>query len=116
MTEQTTKPKVSAKPKTATKSKAATTLTETASRFSMPFAIPTLDLSKVDLSKVDLSKVDLPRVDLSRFDPRELDVQALASTAKDAAVSAKSKATAVSNDVRKNITHTVTLVREAVGI
>ena len=106
MTEQTTSPKATAKPKTAIKSKAATTTNETASRFSLPFAVPTFDLPKVDLSKVDLS----------RFDPRELDVQALASTAKDAAVSAKSKATAVSNDVRKNITHTVTLVREAVGI
>lgn len=105
MTEQTTNPKATVKPKAATKSKTATTAKETA-RFSLPFAVPTFDLPKVDLSKVDLSK----------FDPRELDVHALASTAKDAAVSAKRKATAVSNDVRKNITHTVTLVREAVGI
>ena len=95
MTEQTTNPKASAKSKTATTAK------ETASRFSMPFAVPTFDL---------------PKVDLSRFDPRELDVNALASTAKGAAVTAKSKATAVSIDVRKNIAHTVTLLREAVGI
>ena len=102
----TTNPKASTKAKTATKPKAATTTEETTSRFSLPFEVPTFALSKVDLSKVDLS----------RFDPRELDVNALASTAKDAAVTAKSKATAVSNDVRKNITHTVTLIREAVGI
>lgn len=112
MTEQTTNPKAAIKPKSATKPKsaskpkAATKAKETASRFSLPFEVPTFALSKVDLSKVDLS----------RFDPRELDVNALASTAKDAAVTAKSKATAVSNDVRKNITHAVTLVREAVGI
>jgi len=112
MTEQTTNPKATTKskattkPKATTKSKAATAAKETASRFSLPFAVPTFDLPKVDLSKVDLS----------RFDPRELDVNALASTAKDAAVSAKSKATNVSIDVRKNITHTVTLLREAVGI
>jgi hypothetical protein len=111
MTEQTTNPKASTKPKTATKPKAATTAKETAPRFSLPFAVP-----KVDLSKVDLSKVDLSKVDLSRFDPREIDVNALASTAKGAAVTAKSKATAVSIDVRKNIAHTVTLLREAVGI
>jgi hypothetical protein len=60
--------------------------------------------------------MELPKVDLARFDPRELDVNALAATAKDAAVSAKDKATALSSDVRRNITHTVTLVREAVGI
>ena len=106
MTEQTTNPKETAKPKTATKPKAVTTAKSTAPRFSLPFAVPTFDLPKVDLSKVDLS----------RFDPRELNVNALASTAKDAAMSARSKATAVSNDVRKNFTHTVTLVREAVGL
>lgn len=106
MTEQTTNPKETAKPKTATKPKAATTAKATAPRFSLPFAVPTFDLPKVDL----------PKVDLSRFDPRELDVNALASTAKGAAVTAKSKATAVSIDVRKNIAHTVTLLREAVGI
>ena len=60
--------------------------------------------------------MDLPKVDFARLDPRELDVNALAASAKGAAASAKDKATAVSSDVRKNITHTVTLVREAVGI
>jgi hypothetical protein len=103
MTERTTPKKapvkrVPAKPKTKVE---APKVTKPEVWFTIP-AVDRLGLSKVDVPKFELPKVDLPKVP-------DVDVRALAEQARD-------RAQATATDVRKNVSHTVTLFREAVGV
>ena len=83
------------------------------------FDLPKFDLPKFDLPKVDLSKFDLPKFDLPKFDRPQVDFTALndlAGVVKNAASDSVLAATQTATKVRNSATHTVTLVREAVGV
>jgi hypothetical protein len=73
------------------------------------FDLPKFELPKFDLSKVDFLKVDLPKVDLSAF-------TGVADSVKTAASDTMLTATQTATKVRNSASHTVTLVREAVGV
>jgi hypothetical protein len=83
------------------------------------FDLPKFDLPKFDLPKFDLSKFDLPKFDLPKFDRPQVDFTALndlAGVVKNAASDSVLAATQTATKVRNSATHTVTLVREAVGV
>ena len=69
-----------------------------------------MDLPKFDLPKFDLPKVDLPKFELPKFDlPKLPDVPAWVGDAR-----ARAHGRAVS--AKDTVSHTVTLIREAVGV
>lgn len=81
--------------------------------------VPKFDLPKFDLPKFDLPKFDLPKFDLPKFDRPQVDFTALndlAGVVKNAASDSVLAATQTATKVRNSATHTVTLVREAVGV
>jgi hypothetical protein len=81
--------------------------------------VPKFDLPKFDLPKFDLSKFDLSKFDLPKFDRPQVDFTALndlAGVVKNAASDSVLAATQTATKVRNSATHTVTLVREAVGV
>jgi hypothetical protein len=83
------------------------------------FDLPKFDLPKFDLPKFDLPKFDLPKFDLPKFDRPQVDFTALndlAGVVKNAASDSVLAATQTATKVRNSATHTVTLVREAVGV
>ena len=83
------------------------------------FDLPKFDLPKFDLPKFDLPKFDLPKFDLHKFDRPQVDFTALndlAGVVKNAASDSVLAATQTATKVRNSATHTVTLVREAVGV
>jgi hypothetical protein len=83
------------------------------------FDLSKFDLSKFDLPKFDLPKFDLPKFDLPKFDRPQVDFTALndlAGVVKNAASDSVLAATQTVTKVRNSATHTVTLVREAVGV
>ena len=83
------------------------------------FDLSKFDLSKFDLPKFDLPKLDLPKFDLPKFDRPQVDFTALndlAGVVKNAASDSVLAATQTATKVRNSATHTVTLVREAVGV
>ncbi|MFM8350821.1 MAG: hypothetical protein ACKN9D_07095 [Actinomycetales bacterium] len=71
--------------------------------------VPTVDLAKFDASKLDLPKIDLAKIDFAKFDPSSIDVPALAADARE-------RLAAAGEDVRRGVTSTVTLIREAVRL
>lgn len=71
--------------------------------------VPTVDLAKFDSSKLDLPKIDLAKLDLGKLDPSSIDVPALAADARQRLVAA-------GEDVRRGVSSTVTLIREAVRL
>jgi hypothetical protein len=71
-------------------------------RLGIPQVSVPKDLTKIELPKFELPKVDLPKVS-------DVDVRAFAEQARD-------RAHATATDVRKNVSHTVTLLREVVGV
>ena len=88
-----------------------------------------VDLPKIDLPKIDLPKIDLPKFDLPKFDLPKIDLPTLnmpavhmdgVNTAIDAVKSAAkdgyTSATEAATKVRNGAGHTVTLVREAIGV
>jgi len=79
------------------------------------FPIPSFDLPKLDLPKLDLPKVDLPRIDLPKV-PVPAQVSSLADRGATFVQDSVKSAHETAGSVRKNITTTVVLVREAVGI
>lgn len=83
------------------------------------FDLPKFDLPKFDLPRFDLPKFDLPKFDLPKFDRPQVDFTALndlAGVVKNAASDSVLAATQTATKVRNSATHTVTLVREAVGV
>lgn len=83
------------------------------------FDLPKFDLPKFDLPKFDLPKFDLPKFELPKFERPQVDFTALndlAGVVKNAASDSVLAATQTATKVRNSATHTVTLVREAVGV
>ena len=79
-------------------------------KFDMPkFDMPKFEFPKVELPKVELPKVELPKVDFSSLN-------GVAETVKTAASDTVLTASQAATKVRNSAAHTVTLVREAVGI
>ena len=91
--------------------------------------LPKIDLPKIDLPKIDLPKFDLPKIDLPKVDVPTLNIPTLnmpavhmdgVNTAIDAVKSAAkdgyTSATEAATKVRNGAGHTVTLVREAIGV
>jgi len=81
--------------------------------------LPKIDLPKIDLPKIDLPKINLPKIDLPtlnmpavHMDGVNTAIDAVKSAAKDGYTSATEAAT----KVRNGAGHTVTLVREAIGV
>ncbi|NQW32845.1 MAG: hypothetical protein HQ468_08980 [Actinomycetales bacterium] len=83
-----------------------------------------VDLPKIDLPKIDLPKIDLPKINLPKIDMPTLNMPAVhmdgVNTAIDAVKSAAkdgyTSATEAATKVRNGAGHTVTLVREAIGV
>ena len=73
-----------------------------------------VDLPKIDLPKFDLPKIDLPTLNMPavHMDGVNTAIDAVKSAAKDGYTSATEAAT----NVRNGAGHTVTLVREAIGV
>jgi len=76
--------------------------------------VPTVDLakfdaSKLDLPKIDFAKIDFAKIDFAKLDPTTLDVPALAADA-------RQRLAAAGEDVRRSVSSTVTLIREAVRL
>ena len=83
-----------------------------------------VDLPKIDLPKIDLPKINLPKVDVPTLNMPTLNMPAVhmdgVNTAIDAVKSAAkdgyTTATEAATKVRNGAGHTVTLVREAIGV
>ena len=83
-----------------------------------------VDLPKIDLPKIDLPKINLPKVDVPTLNIPTLNMPAVhmdgVNTAIDAVKSAAkdgyTSATEAATKVRNGAGHTVTLVREAIGV
>ena len=83
-----------------------------------------VDLPKIDLPKIDLPKINLPKVDMPTLNMPTLNMPAVhmdgVNTAIDAVKSAAkdgyTSATEAATKVRNGAGHTVTLVREAIGV
>ncbi|MGB4324309.1 MAG: hypothetical protein WBJ33_03530 [Candidatus Nanopelagicales bacterium] len=73
------------------------------------FELPKVEMPKVEMPKFELPKVEFPKVDVTAFNE-------VASTVKTAASDSMLAATQAANKVRNSAAHTVTLVREAVGV
>jgi hypothetical protein len=86
--------------------------------------LPKIDLPKIDLPKIDLPKINLPKVDVPTLNIPTLNMPAVhmdgVNTAIDAVKSAAkdgyTSATEAATKVRNGAGHTVTLVREAIGV
>ncbi len=86
--------------------------------------LPKIDLPKIDLPKIDLPKINLPKVDVPTLNMPTLNMPAVhmdgVNTAIDAVKSAAkdgyTSATEAATKVRNGAGHTVTLVREAIGV
>jgi hypothetical protein len=87
-----------------------------APKFDVPkFELPNIELPKFDIPKVDIPAVELPKVDLPKVEVPE-QVSALADRGVTFVQDSVKSAHQTADSVRKNITTTVVLVREAVGI
>ncbi len=76
--------------------------------------VPTVDLAKFDIAKLDLaqfdiSKIDISKIDIAKLDPTAIDLQAIA-------VDARQRLATASEDVRRGVSSTVTMIREAVRL
>ena len=79
--------------------------------------LPKVDLPKFDMPKFDFSKVELPKVELPKVDFSSLNgLNGIAETVKTAASDTVLTASQAATKVRNSAAHTVTLVREAVGL
>ena len=76
--------------------------------------LPKIDLPKIDLPKINLPKVDVPTLNMPavHMDGVNTAIDAVKSAAKDGYTTATEAAT----KVRNGAGHTVTLVREAIGV
>lgn len=100
---------------TATTRKAA----ETAKASSSHFTLPGVDLPKFDLPKFEVPKFEVPKFEVPKFDRSTL--SELAAKVHVPAVGAwageaRTRAHDTAASVKGGVTHTVTLLREAVGV
>ncbi len=96
---------------TSTAKAAADKATSVFGGFSLPaFSIPKVDLPKIDVPNFDLPKVELPKVDVPDS------VASIADRGSAFVQDSVRSAHQTADSVRKNISQTVVLVREAVGI
>ena len=73
----------------------------------------------VDLPKIDLPRIDLPRIDLPTFNIPAIHMDGVNSAigaVKSAANDGYTTATEAATKVRNSAGHTITLVREAIGV
>lgn len=99
-----------------------TTTTNTTKFFGVQ--VPKVELPKIELPKVDLPKFDMPKFDMPKFDFPKVELpkvdfsslNGVAETVKTAASDTVLTASQAATKVRNSATHTVTLVREAVGL
>ncbi|MGB4734290.1 MAG: hypothetical protein WBH19_07965 [Candidatus Nanopelagicales bacterium] len=73
----------------------------------------------VDLPKIDLPKIDLPKIDLPTFNIPAIHMDGVNSAigaVKSAANDGYTTATEAATKVRNSAGHTITLVREAIGV
>ena len=68
-----------------------------------------VDLPKIDLPKIDLPKIDLPTLNMNG-------VNTAIDAAKSAAKDGYTTATEAATKIRNSASHTLTLVREAIGV
>jgi hypothetical protein len=66
-------------------------------------------MPKVEMPKLEMPKFEMPKVDMSRAKLPEVDVVAMTNQAKD-------RVTVTAKSVRGNVSHTIDLIREAVGV
>lgn len=71
--------------------------------------VPTVDLAKFDIAKLDLAQFDISKIDIAKLDPTAIDLQAIA-------VDARQRLATASEDVRRGVSSTVTMIREAVRL
>lgn len=76
--------------------------------------IPKVELPKFELPKFDIPKFEFPKVELPKVDFSSLNN--VAETVRTAASDTVLTATQTATKVRNSASHTVTLVREAVGV
>ena len=80
-------------------------------KFDLPkFERPKFDLPKFDLPKVQFPKVELPKVDVP------IHVTEVAGRGRDLVTDSVKTARNAAGSVRKNVSETVVLVREVVGV
>lgn len=91
----------------------------------LPFDLPKVDLPKFDLPKVDLPRFELPKFDLPKVQMPKLDlpkvdvptqVTEVAERGRDLVTDSVKTARSAAGSVRKNVSETVVLVREVVGV
>ena len=89
--------------------------------FDLPkFDLPKIDVPKFDLPKIDVPKFDLPKVELPKVEIPKIDVPAqvteVAERGRGFVTDSVKSARSAAGSVRKNVSETVVLVREAVGV
>lgn len=123
---ETPKKKTAAKKatKTSVKPEAKETAKQRSSSF-LPFDLPRFDLPKIDVPKFDLPKFDLPKfeipkVEIPKVEIPKMDVPAqvteVAERGRGFVTDSVKSARSAAGSVRKNVSETVVLVREAVGV
>lgn len=113
---ETPKKKTAAKKatKTTVKPEAKETSKQRSSSF-LPFDLPKFDLPKIEVPKFDVPKFDLPKVELPKIDvPAQ--VTEVAERGRGFVADSVKSARTAAGSVRKNVSETVVLVREAVGV
>ena len=116
-------PKKKTAPKKATTTSVKPEAKETAKPRSssfLPFDLPKLDLPKIDVPKIDVPKFELPKFDLPKVEIPKFDVPAqmseVAERGRGFVTDSVKSARSAAGSVRKNVSETVVLVREAVGV
>ena len=113
---ETPKKKTAAKKttKTTVKPEAKETSKQRSSSF-LPFDLPKFDLPKIEVPKFDVPKFELPKVELPKIDvPAQ--VTEVAERGRGFVADSVKSARTAAGSVRKNVSETVVLVREAVGV
>ncbi len=86
----------------------------------LPFDLPKVELPKFDIPKFDIPKFDLPKIDLPKIDLPKIELPTSATEAasrgRDFVTDSVKSARTAAGSVRKNVSETVVLVREAVGV
>lgn len=112
-------------PKKKTAAKKATSAKDQTKSSFLPFDLPKVDLPTIELPKFDLPKLDVPKFDLKRVDLPKVDlpkvevpsqITDIAERGREFVTDSVKSARSAAGSVRKNVSETVVLVREAVGV
>lgn len=86
----------------------------------LAFELPKFELPKFDVPKLELPKFELPKLDVPKLDLPKVDVPAqvteVAERGRDFVTDSVKTARKAAGSVRKNVSETVVLVREVVGV